>query len=233
MQEDRYFRRFARRMVGTAGDPIPVDQQYRQFITERTPFLREGPSQILRNGAVKFRQTYSRFFQKLGGRPKIKKKTGRQAARLTQELFAFIPQINAATGEITAYHLHVGPRKFPVGMIPYKAHRSHGMPSSIHVAVEGGHWWLSFAAEAPNVTMAATTVEATVKQRAEDLRHLSPDQLAERPLGGDRGVAKPLMTSDGQTFDLLPVQKKRIKKARRQRQKWQRRGARRKKGSEN
>ena len=81
--------------------------------------------------------------------------------------------------------------------------------------------------------MPAKTLDATTAQIAENLRHLSVDQFAERTLGGDRGVAKPLMTSDGQVFDLLPVQKKRTKKIRRQRQQWQRRAARRKKGSKN
>ena len=56
-------------MTGTAGEPIPVDQRYSQFITERTAFLRDVPSQVLRNGAVTFRQAYARFFKQLGGRP--------------------------------------------------------------------------------------------------------------------------------------------------------------------
>ena len=51
--------------------------------------------------------------------------------------------------------------------------------------------------------------------------------------GFDRGVAKPLVTSDGQVYDLLPVQKERIDKEREQKKKWQRRAARRKKGSKN
>ena len=62
-------------MVGTAGEEIPLDQEYSRFITERTAFLRKVPFQILRNGAARFRQAYSRFFQKRGGRPKIKNKT--------------------------------------------------------------------------------------------------------------------------------------------------------------
>ncbi len=37
VQEDRYFCRFAQRMVGTAGIEVPVDQQYSQFITDKTP----------------------------------------------------------------------------------------------------------------------------------------------------------------------------------------------------
>jgi len=53
VQEERYFRRFQRRMVGTAGEPVPLDQKYGHFITEETAFLREVPSQILRNGAVR------------------------------------------------------------------------------------------------------------------------------------------------------------------------------------
>jgi len=197
VQEDRYFRRFARRMVGTAGAPVPVDQQYRQFITDKTPFLKQVPSQILRNGAVQFRQAYARCFQQLGGRPKFKQKSGRQAVWLTAELFQFRPQIDEQTGAGASYQLHIGTKKFPVGLIPYVAHRSHALPSSIHIAVDGGHWWLAFAAEDPEVTMLAHTVNGAMERIADDLRHLSDDQLVERTLGGDRGVAKPLMTSDG------------------------------------
>ena len=32
VQEDRYYRRFQQRMVGTAGIEVPVDQQYSRFI---------------------------------------------------------------------------------------------------------------------------------------------------------------------------------------------------------
>ncbi len=233
VQEDRYFRRFARRMVGTAGEPIPVDQQYSQFITDKTPFLKQVPSQILRNGAVKFRQAYSRFFQKLGGRPKLKKKSGRQSVWITKELFTFTPHIDPKTGDIRSYQLTLGTDKFPVGTISYVAHRAHAIPASIHIAVEGGHWWLSFAADDSGVTLPENTVDAATEQIAEDLRHCSDEQLAERTLGGDRGVAKPLMTSDGQVFDLEPVHKTRIHKHRRRKKRWQRKAARRTKGSKN
>ncbi len=231
--EDRYYRRFQRRMVGTAGMAVPVDQQYSRFISDNTAFLKEVPSQILRNGAVKFRQAYSRFFQKLGGRPKIKKKSGRQAMWLTSELFAFIPRVHEATDEVTGYQLHVGTDKFPVGVIPYVAHRTHAVPSSIHIAVEGGRWWLSFAAEDSAVTIPAQTVDAATEQIAEDLRHLSADQLAAHTRGGDRGVAKPLTLSDGRIFDLQPVHQTRIQKNRQHGNTWQRKASRRKKGSKN
>ncbi|MDA8205321.1 MAG: hypothetical protein M0Z36_04575 [Thermaerobacter sp.] len=54
-----------------------------------------------------------------------------------------------------------------------------------------------FAAEDPDVTMPEKTVDAMMEQIAKDLRHLSCAQLAERTLGGNRGVAKPLVSSDG------------------------------------
>ncbi|MDA8193275.1 MAG: helix-turn-helix domain-containing protein [Thermaerobacter sp.] len=206
VQEDRYYRRFQRQMVGMVGETVPVDQEYSRFITERTAFLKPVPAQILRNGAVKFRQAYPRFFNKLGGRPKIKRKSRKQSVRITAELFRVIPRREAAGGDLAGDHLHVGTDSFPVGILPYVAHRPHSVPSSIHIAVEDGQWWLSFAADDPQVTMSPKTAAAATEQIAEDLRHLSPDQLAQRTLGGDRGVAKPLATSDGQVFDLRPVQ---------------------------
>ena len=52
VQEDRYFRKFQRRMVGLAGEKPPVDQQYRHFITEQTAFLRAVSSQVLRDSVL-------------------------------------------------------------------------------------------------------------------------------------------------------------------------------------
>ncbi len=100
VHDDRYCRRFARRMVGTAGMPIPIDQQYSQFITERTAFLREVPSQVLRNGAVRCRHASQRVFQTLGGRPTITKTKGRPSVWLPSELVQFRPLIDEKTGAI-------------------------------------------------------------------------------------------------------------------------------------
>ena len=75
--------------------------------------------------------------------------------------------------------------------------------------------------------------DATVEQIAKDLRHLSADQLAKPTQGGDRGVDKPLTTSDGKVFAIGPVPKTRIKKSRQRHKKWQQRASWRKKGSQN
>lgn len=138
VQEDRYYRRFQQRMIGTVGEEIPLDQAYSRFITDRTAFLRPVPSQILRNGAVKFRYADSRFFRWLGGRPQIKKKTGRQAVWITQELFAFIPPIDEGNGEIRAYQLPLDTAEAPVGIIPYVAYRPRAVPASVYRAINGG-----------------------------------------------------------------------------------------------
>ena len=233
VQEDRYCRRFARRLVGAAGVPVPVDQQDRQFITDRTAFLREIPSQILRHRAVESRQAYQRYFRKLGGRPKLKRQTGRQSVWLTSELFHVIPVASETTGNAQGYQLRVGTVKFPVGIIPYVAHRCHAVPSSLHMAVEGDRWWLSLAAEDPTVTMPGRDADAATQRIAEDLRHRPVAQLAERSLDGDRGIAKPVTTADGPVFDLPPVQKTRIRKHRRHDTPWHRKAAQRKKRSKN
>jgi putative transposase len=233
VQEDRYFRRFQRRMVGLAGATAPVDQRYSQFITEQTAFLREVPSQVLRNGSRALAPSLSTIFPETGWRPKLKTTAGRHSVCLTAELFRFIPRIHEATGEVPGYHFWVGTDTFPVGIMPYVAHRRHAVPSSMTSAVEGGRWWLSFAAEDPEVTRPGHDADAATERIAETLRHRSADPLAAQTLGSDRGVAKPVVTSHGQVFDLRPIQKTRIPQARRQRQRWQRRASRRKNGSQN
>jgi putative transposase len=75
--EDQYFRRFARKSLAHTGQFAPIDQQYSHFKTDLTPWLSEVPSQILRNGAVLWKQAYSRYFQKLGGRPSIHQVRGK------------------------------------------------------------------------------------------------------------------------------------------------------------
>ncbi len=68
------------------------------------------------------------------------------------------------------------------------------------MAFDGGQWWLSFAADDPTIAIPGKDADTATEQIAEDLRHLSADQLAGRTLGGDRGVAKRLTTSDGQVL---------------------------------
>ena len=71
--EDRYFRKFKNKSLSLIGEDIPCDQQYSQFISADTDFLKDVPSQILRNGVYRWMSAYQRFFKKLSGRPTIKR----------------------------------------------------------------------------------------------------------------------------------------------------------------
>ncbi|MGL3709727.1 helix-turn-helix domain-containing protein [Leptospirillum ferriphilum] len=82
VSEDRYYRTFAKKAVSLSGTPIPVDQEYARFIGPDTPWLRDVPSQILRNGAVHWKQAMTRFFSGLAGRHVFRRKDGRASVGL-------------------------------------------------------------------------------------------------------------------------------------------------------
>lgn len=216
VQEDRYYRAFARRLAGNAGQHAPVDQEYSRFIGPETAWLREVPSQVLRNGAVRWRQAYARFFSKLGGRPKLRQRHGAQSVWLTSELFSFDVADNLA--------LHIGTKKFPLGELRYSRHRGHDVPASIRIIVDAGRWYLTFSTD-------DGVPEYSDEDIAAWLTRFERGELMVRTVGLDRGVVIPLAASNGQDFDFKPVHKRRFRKKARQRARWQRRIARRAKTS--
>ena len=224
--EDQYFRRFARKSLAHTGQFAPIDQQYSHFKTELTPWLSEVPSQILRNAAVLWKQAYSRYFQKLGGRPAIHKKHGKQAVWLTSELFEFKPVVDNATGEITGHQLCIGTRKHPMGMLAFKAHKGYKLPASLHISIHAGQWHVSFNCD-------DGLIEPSEKETTDWLMQLDASKLRTMTVGLDRGVALPLAGSDGQQFDFLSVHAKRLAKQEKHKKRWQKRQARRTKGSGN
>ena len=102
----------------------PCDQKYSQFIGADTTFLKEVPSQILRNGAYRWMSGYQRFFKKLSDRPTIKKKHGRQSVMITKELFTFY-SVDPQTAMID-----LGTRKHPVGSVMVNVHLDYEVPAS-------------------------------------------------------------------------------------------------------
>lgn len=224
--EDQYFRRFARKSLAHTGQFAPIDQQYSHFKTELTPWLSEVPSQILRNAAVLWKQAYSRYFQKLGGRPAIHKKHGKQAVWVTSELFEFTPVVDKTTGEITGHQLCIGTRKHPMGVLVFKAHKDYKPPASLHISIHAGQWHVSFNCD-------DGLIESSEKETTDWLMQFDAPELRAMTVGLDRGVALPLAGSDGQQFCLLPVQIKRLAKQEKHKKRWQKRQARRTKGSGN
>lgn len=224
VREDRYFRRFQKQALSLTGQFPPIDQQYTQFKDrELTPWLYGVPSQVLRNGAVRWKQAYSRFFQKLAGRPTLQRKHGAQSVWLTNELFRFEPEPDPVTGDVR-YRLWIGTLKFPVGEIAYTAHRAHSVPNSLTLTVDSGQWFLSFSTD-------DGVPEVRPEELAAELALWPPDEFRAATVGVDRGIVIPACASTGEQFDFSPVQKARMAKKERARKRWQRRMARRTPGS--
>jgi putative transposase len=221
--ENRYFRAFAGKFLSNTGLFAPIDQQYRQFKSELTPWLDEVPSQVLRNGAYKWAQAYQRFFKGLGGRPVLKRKHGKQSVWLTKELFEFIEFTNPTT-QRKELKLRIGTPKHPVGILEFTAHRDFKIPDSIHLSVHGGRWSISFNADTERV-------EPDEAQTLVALKMLSAEELTPLTLGLDRGVTVPLVGSDRQKWDISAAQQSKINQQERYKKRWQRRLARRVKGS--
>jgi len=179
---------------------------------------------VLRNGAVLWKQAYSRYFSKLGGRPVIHQRHGKQSVWLTSEVFKFVPVVDTGTGEIISHQLHLGIKKFPVGILAFKAHKEYGLPASLHISIHAGRWHVSFNYD-------DDIPEPTDKDSTAWLRQFDETELRNLTVGLDRGVTLPLAGSGGQQFGFSEVQKKRLLAQERHKKRWQRRQARRTKGS--
>ena len=221
VQENRYYRTFSRKALALTGEAIPCDQKYSQFIGEGTAFLKDVPSQILRNGAYRWYTAYQRFFQKVAkGRPTIKKRTGRQSVLITKELFTFY----SLTPDKAM--LRLGTKKHPVGDIEVRTHAEYALPNSISISVHGGQWHVSFSHE-------TTTPVATETELLVALQQLDKAQLLAVTTGLDRNVVIPVAASDGAKYNYTPEQQYSLEKAAAGKKRWQRRFARRDKDSVN
>lgn len=231
VSEDRYFRRFARRSLQHVGQHAPVDGQYSHFITDETQWLREVPSQVLRNGAALWVTAYSRFFKKLGGRPTFKSRSGEQGLWLTSELFRF-------EHDEAGHRIVIGTKKFPIGAIPFtsnsgpkgpdgkRARVTFTTPASVHIKLNAGRWYVSFCCK-------SDIVEANDEDTAAWLSTFDKSELSKQAVGIDRGVAVPFQCSNGASFDLSEIQRQRIAKKQAAAMRWQRKLSRRAKGGAN
>jgi len=128
--------------------------------------------------------------------------------------------------------LSIGTKKIPVGQLKVPGLHSsfesgldfgnHALPKTIYVSIEAGRWHVSFSFDDGMPEFSEAEIAAWLKEM--------PDLLT-KTSGFDLGVEVPVATSDGQLHDLLPVQKKRLAKLDKQKQRLQRIAARRQKGS--
>lgn len=227
VKEADYWFRFSNNSLALTGlRPLP-DQAYSQFIGKDSAFLRDVPSQVLRNGAYRFMTGTSRALKGLGGFPVVKKKHGRQSALLTSELF----RVTRQDGQLT---LSLGTKSKPLGLLKFKQHREVPIaPKMISISVEpDGRWFVSFCAERPRLAHEPDILR-TPEELAYELSLLDQERLDELVVGIDRGVAVPLATSKGLMARIPEVSLARIERKERHAKRLQRRMARQQKGSQN
>ncbi|WP_250523122.1 MULTISPECIES: helix-turn-helix domain-containing protein [unclassified Caballeronia] len=93
VDEDRLFAAQRRLEVvsGNVEVKAPLDQAYAQFKDrELTPWLYEVPSQILRNGAVRWMNAKQRQLKKLANAPRRRTRRDFNSVHVTAELFRLV-----------------------------------------------------------------------------------------------------------------------------------------------
>ncbi len=198
-------------------EPFPLDQTFSQFKTEQTPWLAEVPSQILRNGVVRYRKGWTNHWKNPAHfrRPRRKRKWDGNSVWLTRELFRFVgPGL-----------IEIGTAAHPVGVLPFVQHREIPDPNSIVISrARYGHWFLSYASDGlqgPEMLPDEDRLKALATATC----------LEEMVLGIDRGVVFNAACSNGSSFKLKDEAKDRIKWLEERRRHYQRQAARGQKGS--
>ncbi|MBI4853214.1 MAG: transposase [Acidobacteria bacterium] len=221
--EDQYLRTFLRHSLSLTGEKIPIDQTYSQFKTELTPWLKDCPSQILRNSAVRWYEAYQRYFQGLAARPTKKKKGKKDSIWLTRELFQ-IEIVFAPKTKQKNYQLFIGTKTNNIGYLNFVAHRDFLEPNSISISKKNGNYYVSFNYE-------NGLVLKSQEQLIEEFSKLDEVSLIEKANGLDRGVIVPVMSSTSQHFDFTDLEKQALAKCEARLKFYQKKLARQKLGS--
>lgn len=219
--EDKYLRTFAKKYMPVGIWP-EINKSYSQFKTELTPWLKDCPSQILRNSATIWFHTYQRFFKGLGGRPKRKSRVTGNYIWLTSELFRIRWEGRMAFVEI-------GTAKNPVGTVTVRFSRKkipNQNPKSIWIKKTNAGWTISFSYE-DGIALEETSNEEHLNY----LRTLKEGQLTQMITPVDRGVSRPVQTDDEEPFRFTEKEKSKFKYRDRMVRRFQRQLARQKKGS--
>ena len=218
--EDRYLSLFARKYL-PVGTYAPIDQRFSQYKDdELSPWLSECPSQILRNSAVNWYQTYQKFLKGECGKPKRKKKFDGGSIHLTKEVFRFEKCDDGVT------RLFIGTKTNNIGCLSIKNHRPHEEPKSIYIKKRHDDYWVSFCYE-------DGIDESDLQSQEDNLKYLQGAErsfLEEHVVGLDRGVVRPVQAGS-EFFDFTSEQKRKKVGRERYLKRCQRRLAKQKKGS--
>ena len=220
VDEEAYHRTFARKYY-PLGTYAPIDKKAAHFKSkELTPWLSQCPSQIIRNSATNWCNTYQKFMKGECGRPRRKPKTDQGSIYLTREVFRFD---RCADGNL---RLFIGIKNNNIGYLSFKAHAKFEIPNSLYVRKERGQYTVSFCYEdGLNTSELSSNAEHLAF-----LRGATDEYLNDHVVGIDRGVVVPVQAGQV-TFDYDASQKKRMDKSDRYIKRLQRKLARQCKGS--
>ena len=220
--EDRYYRTFARK-YHPIGVYAPIDSSYSQFKTEEAIWLKDCPSEILRNSITHWRKAYSKFFkEKSAGRPKRKKYGRGGSITLDKKCFEF------KDGDL---YLFPKSRKFNLGKIKIrKSKRYHSIDLSLVKTViirkrSSGEFYVSFCYED------FLEDQATEEQYLSYLKKASEIELEKKIIAVDQGIAQIAALNSGEFLSWKDIEKKKLAQHERRKRHYQKMMSRRKKGS--
>src|SRR6476620_9719532 len=110
VDEDRLFaaqRRMELRDNPDAVVKTPVDNTTKQFKTELSPWLKDAPSQVLRQGVCRWRAAKQRQLAGLAKAPRRRTRRHFTSVRLDADMFEFRECRHAKTGKLE-HELHIG-----------------------------------------------------------------------------------------------------------------------------
>jgi putative transposase len=219
-QDEKYLTNFARKYL-PVNTYAPIDQKYSLYKDkELSPWLFNCPSQILRNSAVNWYETYQHFLKGICGKPRIKNKRDGGSIHLTKELFRFEKCEDGVT------RLFIGSKRNNIGYLSIKTHRKFKEPKSIYIKKQNGRYTVSLAFDDGIDESGLNDQEAFLKV----LSQCSQENLEKMTIGIDRGVVRPVQAGK-ECFDLTPEQKRKKRGKEKYLKRLQRRLSKQKKGS--
>ena len=218
-EDEAYMTRYARHYC-PIGTYAPIDQTFSQYKSkDLTPWLFDCPSQILRNSAVNWYQTYCKFMRGECGKPNRKPfKDGTGSIPLTRELFSF------ETCEDGNVRLWIGSKRNNIGYLSIKKHRNFIIPNSIYITKKNGQYWVSFSYGEENVSLTSFN-----RDNLKYLSSLDEAYLNQYTIGIDRGVVVPVQAGSV-SYDFSPNQMRNKQKHERYIKRLERQKAKKKKG---
>ena len=197
------------------GQNTPVNQAFSHFKTQDRIWLKECPSQILRNSTVNWYTAKQRFFKKLAQNPTKKRKGQRDSVLLTNELFTFKKEDDSTNS--TRLKLFIGTKTNSLGFLKFIAHREFSIPKQVVISRKNNHWFVSFCYEVDGPT------ERSEEELLEEYSSFSEDSLKKITIGIDRGIVKPFQLSNDQSYDFDSRTKNNFLKKQRRLKRYQRR----------